>query len=150
MNVWIHYIIIGNFLFFKELVFTCAKETTVVLMQSLNQQKISFKTLTLQIDNQLSDTPYPIMLSFDKESRGRSTNILRSRENNTVEPIFYFSAAKWRNMDKSLLSFESVEIGYFSDASFFFSMCINFLLIYLCYSFVVWPLYASNLKNKYY
>ncbi|WOK94697.1 hypothetical protein Cni_G03402 [Canna indica] len=106
----------------QELVFTCAKETTIVLMQSLDQQKISLKISSLQIDNQLSDTPYPIMLSFDKDYRGRPTNILRNRENKSnfqkettlesmVEPIFCFSAAKWRNMDNLLVSFEYINFS---------------------------------------
>lgn len=106
----------------KELIFACAKETTVVLVQSLDQQKISLKTLSLQIDNQLSDTPYPILLSFDKENRGLATNILRNWENknshkestlnSAVEPVIYFAAARWRNMDKSLVSFEHIDFGY--------------------------------------
>lgn len=106
----------------KELIFACAKETTVVLMQSLDQQKISLKTLSLQIDNQLPDTPYPILLSFDKENSGLATNILRNWENknshkestldSAIEPVFYFAAARWRNMDKSLVSFEHIDFGY--------------------------------------
>ncbi|XP_074563233.1 LOW QUALITY PROTEIN: uncharacterized protein LOC141819877 [Curcuma longa] len=105
----------------QELIFACAKETTVVLVQSLDQQKISLKTLSLQIDNQLSDTPYPILLSFDKENRGLATNILRNWENknshkestlnSAVEPVIYFAAARWRNMDKSLVSFEHIDFG---------------------------------------
>lgn len=115
----------------KELVFACAKDTTVVLMQSMDRQKISFRTLSLQIDNQLPDTPYPIVLSFDQGHRGRSTNILKSGENklnfqketnfeNTIEPVFYLAASKWRNMDKSLVSFEYIDLGYFSVLNFTF------------------------------
>lgn len=111
----------------QELVFACAKEITVVVMQSLDQQKISFKILSLQIDNQLPDTPYPIMLSFDNEHRGRSMNFLKNKENKlrfqnenistspcegSLEPIFYLAAAKWRNTDTSLVSFEYINLGY--------------------------------------
>lgn len=110
----------------QELVFASAKEVTVVAMQSLDQQKISFKILSLQIDNQLPDTPYPIMLSFDNEHRGRSMNFLKNKENklrlqnehisasscdNSFEPIFYFDAAKWRNTDTSWVSFEYINLG---------------------------------------
>ncbi|CAL9110355.1 unnamed protein product [Musa acuminata var. zebrina] len=105
----------------QELVFACAKDTTVVLMQSMDRQKISFRTLSLQIDNQLPDTPYPIVLSFDQGHRGRSTN-MKTGENklnfqketnfeNTIEPVFYLAASKWRNMDKSLVSFEYIDLG---------------------------------------
>ncbi|XP_008812811.3 uncharacterized protein LOC103723626 isoform X2 [Phoenix dactylifera] len=110
----------------QELVFACVKEITVVLMQSLDQQKISFKILSLQIDNQLPDTPYPIMLSFDNEHRGRSMNFLKNKENrlrfqhenisassfdSSLEPIFYLAAAKWRNTDTSLVSFQYINLG---------------------------------------
>lgn len=128
----------------KELIFACAKETTVVLMQSLDQQKISLKTLSLQIDNQLSDTPYPILLSFDKENRGLATNILRNWENknshkestldSAVEPVFYFAAARWRNMDKSLVSFEHIDVGY--EMVFSVYLFVYVLRPFLCYVFI--------------
>ncbi|XP_019702812.1 uncharacterized protein [Elaeis guineensis] len=110
----------------QELVFACAKEITVVVMQSLDQQKISFKILSLQIDNQLPVTPYPIMLSFDNEHRGRSMSFLKNKDNklrfqnenistsscdSSLEPMFYLAAAKWRNTDASLVSFEYINLG---------------------------------------
>lgn len=110
----------------QELIYACAKETTVVVMQSLDQQKISFQISSLQIDNQFSDTPYPIMLSFNNEHRGKSTNIVKDKDNklriqnesinssacdSTSERIFYLAAAKWRNTDTSLVSFKYINLG---------------------------------------
>ncbi|KAI0504558.1 hypothetical protein KFK09_015510 [Dendrobium nobile] len=104
----------------QELIFACARETTVVLMQSSEQQKILSQILSLQIDNQLSDTLYPIIVYFDNDYRGRSLNHSKNKENwlqvqldstsssVTCEPIFYFSAAKWRKSDVSLVSFEYI------------------------------------------
>ncbi|XP_020578400.1 uncharacterized protein LOC110023361 isoform X2 [Phalaenopsis equestris] len=104
----------------QELIFACARDTTVVLMQNSEQQKILTQILSLQIDNQLSDTPYPIVVSFDNEFRERSLNHSKNQENwlhsqldstssyVTNEPVLYFSAAKWRKSDVSLISFEYI------------------------------------------
>lgn len=97
--------------------FACARETTVVLMQSSEQQKILLQILSLQIDNQLPDTLYPIIVSFDNDYKGRSLSHSKNKENwfhiqldgtSSSEPAFYFSAAKWMKSDVSLISFEYI------------------------------------------
>lgn len=104
----------------QELIFACARETTVVLMQNSKQQKILFQILSLQIDSQLPDTPYPIILSSDNENKGRPSNQPKTKENLlhvhidsesayfSCEPVVYFSAAKWRKPDVSVVSFEYI------------------------------------------
>lgn len=115
------------FLTLQELLFACAKMTTIVAMQSLDQQKISLKIGSIQIDNQYSDSPHPIMLSFDNKYKGRS--FFRSKEmqlglqngymnysssDTTLDPIFYVAASKWRIRDTSLDSYEYINIWYVS------------------------------------
>ncbi|XP_077218039.1 vacuolar protein sorting-associated protein, putative (DUF1162) isoform X2 [Tasmannia lanceolata] len=109
----------------QELVFACAKDTRINLLQSVDQQKLSIQISSLQIDNQLRNTPYPVILSFDHEPRGNSTLLVKTKEDNsktrnenvsltgfenTCEPIFCLAAAKWRNKESSLLSFEHINI----------------------------------------
>ncbi|XP_073012455.1 intermembrane lipid transfer protein VPS13 isoform X2 [Typha latifolia] len=109
----------------QELLFVCAKEASIVATQSLDQQKISFQILSLQIDNQFSDTPYPILLSFDNEV-GRSLNFLRSKENklrlqsdnlnhyasdSTSRPVIHIAATRWRTRDTQLVSYKYIKIG---------------------------------------
>ncbi|KAK8954444.1 hypothetical protein KSP39_PZI002557 [Platanthera zijinensis] len=106
----------------QELIFACARETTVVLMQSSEQQKILSQILSFQIDSQLSDTLYPIIVSFDSENKGRPSNHPKTKEDLlhihldsesayfSCEPVVYFSAAKWRKPDVSLVSFEYISL----------------------------------------
>ncbi|KAJ0968632.1 hypothetical protein J5N97_025549 [Dioscorea zingiberensis] len=108
----------------QELVFASVKDATILLFQSLDQQKFLFQIISLQIDNQLPDTPYPIMLTFNNELSGRSSNYLKSKENlvrvqnenvnsacdGALESIFYLTAARWRRPDPSLISFEYVNL----------------------------------------
>ncbi|PKA51468.1 hypothetical protein AXF42_Ash002833 [Apostasia shenzhenica] len=108
----------------QELIFASARESTVVFMHSTEQQRISTQILSLQIDNQLSDTPYPIMVSFDNDSRGKSLKLSKRKENRlhfqqdttstsnsvTFEPIFHFAAAKWTKPDVSLVSFQYITL----------------------------------------
>ncbi|KAH7688710.1 Vacuolar protein sorting-associated protein 13 [Dioscorea alata] len=106
----------------QELVFASMKDTTILLFQSLDQQKFLFQILSLQIDNQLPDTPYPITLSFDNELRGRSSSYLKSKEHlvrvqnaniscdSALESVFHLAAARWRKTDPSLISFEYVNL----------------------------------------
>ncbi|KAH7688715.1 Vacuolar protein sorting-associated protein 13 [Dioscorea alata] len=106
----------------QELVFASMKDTTILLLQSLDQQKFLFQILSLQIDNQLPDTPYPITLSFDNELRGRSSSYLKSKEHlvrvqnaniscdSALESVFHLAAARWRKADPSLISFEYVNL----------------------------------------
>ncbi|KAJ6837122.1 uncharacterized protein M6B38_121275 [Iris pallida] len=109
----------------QELVFASMKDTTLTVMQSSDQQEISFQILSVQIDNQLSDTPYPIMLSFDNENKGRSATFRKNKEyklrigdhtagscasESTCDSVLYMAAAKWRNADASLISFKYINL----------------------------------------
>ncbi|PSS01845.1 Vacuolar protein sorting-associated protein like [Actinidia chinensis var. chinensis] len=109
----------------QELVFACAKNTRIDLLQSLDQQKFFFQVSSFQIDNQLPRTPYPVILSFDCEHRGNPLGQTRNQDDNTktngeslvqitsenlCEPVFCLAAAKWRNRDVSLVSFEYISL----------------------------------------
>ncbi|CAA7410691.1 unnamed protein product [Spirodela intermedia] len=107
----------------QELVYATAKETTVTLMQSSDKQKMSFQMVSLQIDNQLPNAPYPILLSFDHDHGGSPSglrnqdSILRIRMDDmmsascedTHESDLYFAASKWRK-ETSFVSFEYFNI----------------------------------------
>ncbi|GMG99180.1 hypothetical protein Nepgr_001020 [Nepenthes gracilis] len=107
----------------QELLFACAKDIKIDLCQSVEQQQFSFQILSLQIDNQLRSTPYPVIMSFDKDHRGNHVSHIRSKydgvkgtndslmqfaSGNSSEPVISFSAAKWRNKDMALISFEHI------------------------------------------
>lgn len=95
----------------------------MILMQSSDKQKISFQMVSLQIDNQLPDAPYPILLSFDHDHRGSSSgsrdqdNMMKIRMDDmmsascedTNESDLYFAASKWRK-ESSFVSFEYFNI----------------------------------------
>nr|XP_011467498.1 PREDICTED: uncharacterized protein LOC101298156 [Fragaria vesca subsp. vesca] len=106
----------------QELLFICAKNITADLVQSLDQQKLSFQIESLQIDNQLRSSPYPVMLSFDREYKSNpaghvireddmkpSERILQ-RPSHNFEPIFCLTVSKWRKKDVSLVSFEYISL----------------------------------------
>ncbi|XP_058105015.1 uncharacterized protein LOC131248653 isoform X2 [Magnolia sinica] len=92
----------------QELVYICARDTQIDVLQSLDRQKISFQMSLLQIDNQLRNTPYPVILSFDEKLKSESVGHTACKS--TCEPIFCLAAAKWRNKESSLVSFEYVNI----------------------------------------
>ncbi|KAI8535314.1 hypothetical protein RHMOL_Rhmol10G0164400 [Rhododendron molle] len=109
----------------KELLFACAKNTRINLLQSLDQQKFSFQISSFQIDNQLPSTPYPVILCFDREYRSNpvgqtrtrddhikseSENLVQFTSDSLYEPAFWLAAAKWRNRDVSLASFEYISL----------------------------------------
>ncbi|KAL7197985.1 hypothetical protein ACSBR2_020498 [Camellia fascicularis] len=109
----------------QELLFACAKNTRIDVLQSLDQQKFSFQISSLQIDNQLPSTPYPVILSFDREYRTNLVGQRRNRDDNSktkseslmqitsdslCDPVFFLAAAKWRNRDVSLVSFEYISL----------------------------------------
>ncbi|KVH90901.1 hypothetical protein Ccrd_007067 [Cynara cardunculus var. scolymus] len=109
----------------QELLFACARNTMVDLVQSLDQQKFSLKIFALQIDNQLPSTPYPVILSFDHECKQIPTSHIRIKDDSlrvkgerkkqcvsdsSCEPVFSLGAAKWRNKDRVLLSFEYINL----------------------------------------
>eukprot|EP00268_Persea_americana_P023609 TRINITY_DN23168_c0_g2_i2.p1 TRINITY_DN23168_c0_g2~~TRINITY_DN23168_c0_g2_i2.p1 ORF type:complete len:2954 (+),score=526.87 TRINITY_DN23168_c0_g2_i2:1710-10571(+) len=91
----------------QELVFVCSKETKIVILQSLDQQKFSFQMSSLQIDNQLRNTPYPVILSFEDN---RNETISPTTSKCVCEPIFHLYGAKWRKSESSLVSFEYINI----------------------------------------
>ncbi|XP_050382411.1 uncharacterized protein LOC126799284 isoform X2 [Argentina anserina] len=106
----------------QELLFICAKNITADLVQSLDQQKLSFQISSLQIDNQLRSSPYPVMLSFDREHKNNpaarvirdddmkpSERILQKVSPN-YEPVFCLAVSKWRKKDVSLVSFEYISL----------------------------------------
>ncbi|KAK4437331.1 Vacuolar protein sorting-associated protein 13 [Sesamum alatum] len=109
----------------EELLFACAKNSKVNFVQSLDRQQFSFQIASLQIDNQLHTTPYPVILSFNCVNRGSVANQMKSKDNsaklisgstsqiassNLHEPVFSLAVAKWRNTDTSLVSFESISL----------------------------------------
>ncbi|VAI88392.1 unnamed protein product [Triticum turgidum subsp. durum] len=106
----------------QELLFASAKDMTFVAMQSLDQQRITVEIPSMQIDNQFSDSPYPVMLSFEGSHKGKSINFLKSkdiklkslnesRSSNTPEPVLRFAAVKWRTRDTSFLSYQRINIS---------------------------------------
>ncbi|XP_040382901.1 uncharacterized protein LOC102719317 isoform X2 [Oryza brachyantha] len=109
----------------QELLFASAKETTIVAMQSLDQQQIMFEIQSMQIDNQFPDSPYPVMLSFEGSHKGKHMNVFKSRdmmrrtqnENSAPEPILRLSAAKWRSNEAPFVSYQCINMrwcyGYF-------------------------------------
>lgn len=89
----------------------------------MDQQKLSFQIASLQIDNQLRSSPYPIMLSFDREYKNNlaghvireddmkpSERILQRTSHLNFEPVFYLAVSKWRKKDVSLVSFEYISL----------------------------------------
>ncbi|XP_073129939.1 intermembrane lipid transfer protein VPS13 isoform X2 [Henckelia pumila] len=107
----------------EEILFACAKNTTVSFVQSLDQQQCSLQIASLQIDNQLHSTPYPVILSFNQGNRSNIVNHLKSKDNitnliggkiaqtvSTNEPVLLLTVAKWRNSDATLISFESINL----------------------------------------
>ncbi|EMS47217.1 Putative vacuolar protein sorting-associated protein 13A [Triticum urartu] len=106
----------------QELLFASAKDMTFVAMQSLDQQRITVEIPSMQIDNQFSDSPYPVMLSFEGSHKGKSINFLKSKDtkqkslsesksSNTLEPVLRFAAVKWRTRDTSFLSYQRINIS---------------------------------------
>lgn len=108
----------------QELLFACAKTITIDLVQSLDQQKLSFQIASLQIDNQLRSSPYPVILSFNRDSKSnpithvskdditkpRSERMLQRTSHSSFEPVFYLAVSKWRKKDVALVSFEYISL----------------------------------------
>ncbi|MQL85897.1 hypothetical protein Taro_018428, partial [Colocasia esculenta] len=107
----------------QELIYACAKETKVILVQSSDKQKVSFQISSLQVDNQLPGAPYPILLSFDQDYAHGSSN-LRNQDDafwiqyedeapvacdKTHESNFSFAASKWRK-ESSFVSYEYINM----------------------------------------
>ncbi|PNT66537.1 hypothetical protein BRADI_3g13757v3 [Brachypodium distachyon] len=104
----------------QELLFASAKDMTIVAMQSLDQQRVTVEIQSMQIDNQFSASPYPVMLSFEGNHKGKSMNILKSKQrslnesktsSNTEQPVLHFAAVKWRTRDASFVSYQCINIS---------------------------------------
>ncbi|KAM7261915.1 hypothetical protein ACFE04_020992 [Oxalis oulophora] len=95
----------------QELLFVCAKNLKVDLIQSLDLQKLSFQISSMQIDNQLRTTQYPVVLSFNhdykKEDNAKSKQITINKSNDHVLDL---AISKWRKKDESLVSFEYINL----------------------------------------
>ncbi|KAL4187276.1 hypothetical protein AMTRI_Chr09g38240 [Amborella trichopoda] len=107
----------------QELLFACAKDIKIDILQSLDRQELSFQISLLQIDNQLRNTPYPVILSFDHDLRGMLALQVKNKKNcngnertpsgafdSSPEAVFDLAVAKWRNKDLSLVSFEYINL----------------------------------------
>ncbi|PIA27436.1 hypothetical protein AQUCO_07800051v1 [Aquilegia coerulea] len=107
----------------EELLFASANDTRIDLLQSVDQQKISFQISSLQVDNQLHNTPYLVILFVDHDYGGNSASQMKNKDDNTKmknesvlhiasdrsrQPMFFLSAVKWRNKDISLVFFEYI------------------------------------------
>ncbi|ESQ32011.1 hypothetical protein EUTSA_v10003500mg [Eutrema salsugineum] len=107
----------------QELVYACASNVVVDLKQSVDQQKLSFQISSLQIDNPLHNSSYPVILSFNRDHRGippdwdiKDNKVRLLNEtvqqvmSNTRDAVLYIDLAKWRKKDVSLVSFEYINI----------------------------------------
>ncbi|CAM0910801.1 unnamed protein product [Alopecurus aequalis] len=107
----------------QELLFASAKDMTFVAMQSLDQQRFTIDIQNMQIDNQVSDSPYPVTLSFEGSHKGKSVNFFKGKDtklkslnegkssSNTLEPVIRFAAVKWRTRDASFVSYQRINIS---------------------------------------
>lgn len=71
---------------------------------------------SLQIDNQLTCTPYPVILSFDS-SKGITSGIrAESVLESSREPVISLVVTKWKNRYLSLISFEQISLRSVTDS----------------------------------
>ncbi|XP_048591068.1 uncharacterized protein LOC106348493 isoform X1 [Brassica napus] len=105
----------------QELVYACASNVVFDLSQSVDQQKLSFHISSLQIDNPLHNSSYPVILSFNDDHRSipidwgikdkaRFFESVEQLRSNTRDVVLYIGLAKWRKKDVSLVSFEYINI----------------------------------------
>ncbi|KAF8007492.1 hypothetical protein BT93_K1496 [Corymbia citriodora subsp. variegata] len=103
----------------QELLFACAKGIRVHLLQSMDQQRVSLKVLSLQIDNQVRAATYPVILSFNRGYRSSSSNhddAAQKNENSQLhsdrpcKSVIHVAVSKWRKKDISLISFEYITL----------------------------------------
>uniref|UniRef100_A0A803L717 Intermembrane lipid transfer protein VPS13-like C-terminal domain-containing protein n=1 Tax=Chenopodium quinoa TaxID=63459 RepID=A0A803L717_CHEQI len=109
----------------QELLYASAKDIRFDFLQSVERQSFSFQILSLQIDNQLRGTPYPVVLSFDEDFKGSLVSQMRNKDGGaktkiesmmtyavgiSSEPKLYLAASKWRNKEMMLLSFEYISL----------------------------------------
>lgn len=98
------------------------KDVIVNLLQSIDQQRLSFQVSSLQIDNQLHATQYPVILSFDHDSRSNSFGLedddqdkcgdLHIHSQSSCESVICLTISKWRKKDMPLISFEYIIFRY--------------------------------------
>ncbi|XP_021760935.1 LOW QUALITY PROTEIN: uncharacterized protein LOC110725772 [Chenopodium quinoa] len=109
----------------QELLYASAKDIRFDFLQSVERQSFSFQILSLQIDNQLRGTPYPVVLSFDEDFKGSLVSQMRNKDGGaktkiesmmtyavgiSSEPKICLAASKWRNKEMMLLSFEYISL----------------------------------------
>ncbi|XP_078445725.1 vacuolar protein sorting-associated protein, putative (DUF1162) isoform X2 [Wolffia australiana] len=100
----------------QELIYVSAKETTLILMQNSEKQKFSFQISSLQIDNQLPDAPFPILLYFSHGRRNTSTRDIGNRTASNVcgdthDSDLFFAFSRWRE-ESSFLSFKYLSLRF--------------------------------------
>lgn len=98
----------------------------VDLLQSVDQQTLTVSVSSLQIDNQLQTTPYPVILFFNNDCRtNQVSQIIKDAgtkykndgglaitSDGSCEPVFYLYVAKWRKKVSSLVSFQNMHLRY--------------------------------------
>lgn len=90
------------------------------LLQSMDKQKLSFTVLSMQIDNQLCASPYPVIMSFPNcheiNSGGRDegpiADTLQDYFINVSQTVLDLTVSKWRKNDPSLVSFEYINLRF--------------------------------------
>ncbi|KNA24149.1 hypothetical protein SOVF_018610 isoform A, partial [Spinacia oleracea] len=109
----------------QELLYASAKDIRIDFHQNVERQSFSFQISSLQIDNQLRGTPYPVVLSFDEDFKGSLVSQLINKDGGTKtkiesmmtyavgissEPKICVVVSKWRNKEMMLLSFEYISL----------------------------------------
>ncbi|KAL2927751.1 putative vacuolar protein sorting-associated protein 13A [Bienertia sinuspersici] len=109
----------------QELLYASAKDISVEFLQNLERQSFSLQIESLQIDNQLRGTPYPVVLSFEEDFKGSLVSNLRNKDGGTkskIESMMTYAvgissdpkvclvASKWRNKEMMFVSFEYISL----------------------------------------
>ncbi|KAK9757470.1 hypothetical protein RND81_01G164400 [Saponaria officinalis] len=96
----------------QELLYVSAKDIKIDCLQDMEQQRFSFQVSSLQIDNQLRGTPYPVVLSFEEDYKSNLVSHVRVKDGGTKpkidslmpndscsssDPVIYLAASKKRN-----------------------------------------------------
>ncbi|KAK9757453.1 hypothetical protein RND81_01G163800 [Saponaria officinalis] len=111
----------------QELLYVSAKDIKVDCLQDMEQQRFSLQVSSLQIDNQLRGTPYPVVLSFEEDYKSNLVSHVRVKDGGTTpkidslmpndscsssDPVIYLAASKWRNKNMILVSFEHISLRF--------------------------------------
>ncbi|KAL5726588.1 hypothetical protein ACHQM5_009620 [Ranunculus cassubicifolius] len=99
----------------EELLFASAKGIKIDLLQSVETLNMSFQISSLQVDNQLNNSTYPVILylghnlgstsAFRKKNKDNITHI---SSEGSCQPVFFFSAKRLRNTEASSEYFEYI------------------------------------------